>query len=320
MSRIEKIVIGTSLASESDAVVDAGLALAKASGAAVELVHALPPPVDLYPGAPALGEDWFLTLEAELRERLDAQAAARGLDRVQHARRVELGPPYRALLARVATAGSGLIVLGAAVGGRPRRRLLGSTADRLLRKAGCPLLVVRPGCAMPPARVLLATDLSPTAVGVLRRGLEVALPGDGARPDVEVLFVHTVGSETSIHFTPEQMHRLAEEELWRVAQAALPDGPTVRCNVRQGYVAEEILAEVESWKPDLLVVGTHGASGLERALLGSVAAQVVHDAPCSVLVVPSAAAAEEERPASADWAYVADDEPVAASTAAGSWS
>ena len=307
MNGIDKIVIGTSLASESDAVVDAGVALAKASGAAVELVHALPSPVDLYPGAPALGEDWFLTLEAELRERLDAQAAARGLDRVRHVRRVELGSPHQVLLACAAAAPAGLIVLGAAVGGTPRRRLLGSTADRLLRKASCPVLVVRPGCAMPPARVLLATDLSPTAAGVLRRGLEVALPGDGARPDVEVLFVHTVGSETSVHFTREQMHRFAEEELWRVARAALPDGPLVRCNVRQGYVAEEILAEAESWKPDLLVVGTHGASGLERALLGSVAAQLVRDAPGSVLVVPLAAAAEE-RGTGADWVFVPDAE------------
>ncbi|HEX5760604.1 MAG TPA: universal stress protein [Thermoanaerobaculia bacterium] len=304
MKGIEKIVIGTSLASESDAVVDAGVALALASGAGVELVHALPRPVDLYPGAPALGEDWFLTLEQELRERLDAQAAARGLDRVRHVRRVELGPPHQVLLARAAPAG--LVVIGAAVGGTPHRRLLGSTADRLLRRASCPVLIVRPGCAMPPVRVLLATDLSATAVGVLRRGLEVALPAEGARADVEVLFVHTVSSETSIHFTREQMHRFAEEELWRVARTALPDGPLVRCNVRQGYVAEEIIAEAESCKPDLLVVGTHGASGLERALLGSVAAQVVRDAPGSVLVVPPAAAAEECG-TGADWIFVPDE-------------
>jgi nucleotide-binding universal stress UspA family protein len=166
---------------------------------------------------------------------------------------------------------------------------------------------------MPPARVLLATDLSAVAAGVLRRGLEVALPAGGPRPDVEVLFVHTIGSETSTHFTREQMHRFAEEELWRVARAALPDGPTVRCNVRQGYAAEEIVAEAESWKPDLLVLGTHGASGLERAILGSVAANVVHDALCSVLVVPSAAAVEEERPSDADWVYVPDAEPVGVS-------
>jgi nucleotide-binding universal stress UspA family protein len=314
MNGTNKIVIGTSLASESDAVVDAGVALALASGAAVELVHALPPPQDLYPGAPALGEDWSLTLERELRERLDAQATARGLDRVLHTRRLELGPPHRVLLERAA--GAGLLVVGPAVGGAPRRRFLGSTADRVLRKVCCPVLVVRPGCAVPPARVLVATDLSSAAGGVLRRGLEVALPAGGKRPDIEVLFVHTVASDTSLHFTREQMRRFADEELESVARAALPDGPLVRCNVRQGAAAEEVLAEAESWKPDLLVVGTHGGSRLERALLGSVAARVVHEAACSVLVVPPAALAEE-RTAGADWTWVPDAEP--ARVPAGFW-
>ncbi|HEX9671108.1 MAG TPA: universal stress protein [Thermoanaerobaculia bacterium] len=313
----EKIVIGTSLASESDAVVDAGIALALATGAAVELVHALPKPVDLYVGVSgldAVGGDWFRILEQDLRERLDAQAAARGLERVRHVRRVELDLPHRALVARATATGASLIVLGAAVGGRPRRRLLGSTADRVIRKAACPVLVVRPGCAMPPARILVATDLSAAAGGVLRRGLDLAAPAGGTRPAVQVLFVRTVGSETSLHFSPEQMHRFADEELRRVVAEALPGGPPARCVLRKGDPSGEILAEAESWKPDLLVVGTHGASGLERAILGSVAAHVVHDALCSVLVVPSAAAAAEERPADADWAYVADDEPDEVST------
>lgn len=313
----EKIVIGTSLASESDAVVDAGIALALAAGASVELIHALPKPVDLYVGVSgleAVGSDWFRTLEQDLRERLDAQAAARGLGRVRHVRRVELDLPHRALLGRATATGASLIVLGDAVGGRPRRRLLGSTADRVLRKAACPVLVVRPGCAMPPARVLVATDLSAAAAGVLRRGLDIAAPAGRARPAVEVLFVRTVGSETSLHFSPEQMHRFADDELRRVVAEALPgDGPLPRCVLRKGDPSGEIVAEAESWKPDLLVLGTHGASGLERAILGSVAAHVVHDAPCSVLVVPSDAAAEEERPADADWVYVPDAEPAGVS-------
>lgn len=320
----EKIVIGTSLASESDAVVDAGIALALATGAAVELIHALPRPADLYVGVSgleAVSNDWFLTLERDLRERLDEQAAAHGLDRVRHVRRVELAPPHRALLARAAATGASLIVLGDAVGGKPRRRLLGSTTDRVLRQAACPVLVVRPGCAMPPARVLVAIDLTAAAAGVLRRGLDIAAPASLPRPAVEVLFVRTVGSETSLHFSPEQMHRFADEELHRVVAEALPGGgPLPRCVLRKGDPSGEIVAEAESWKPDLLVLGTHGASGLERAILGSVAANVVHDALCSVLVVPSAAAVEEDRPADADWAYVADDEPVAAPIAAGSWS
>ena len=46
-----------------------------------------------------------------------------------------------------------------------------------------------------------------------------------------------------------------------------------------------IVETADEWKPDLVVVGSHGYSGWERLLIGSVSDSVVHHAPCSVLVV-----------------------------------
>jgi nucleotide-binding universal stress UspA family protein len=66
------------------------------------------------------------------------------------------------------------------------------------------------------------------------------------------------------------------------------EGPLkVETLVQRGDPVTEILRMAEDGASDLIVMGTHGRSGIKRALLGSVAENVVHRAPCPVLVVHS---------------------------------
>jgi len=58
-----------------------------------------------------------------------------------------------------------------------------------------------------------------------------------------------------------------------------------RAEVSEGDPRDIILRSAEDWKPDVIVLGSHGRRGLERLLLGSVAESVVRHAPCSVDVV-----------------------------------
>jgi len=62
-------------------------------------------------------------------------------------------------------------------------------------------------------------------------------------------------------------------------------GVPARWAVRTGVPYKEIVAEAESARPDLIVMGTQGRGGLDRALLGSVAEKVIRLAPCPVLTV-----------------------------------
>jgi nucleotide-binding universal stress UspA family protein len=61
--------------------------------------------------------------------------------------------------------------------------------------------------------------------------------------------------------------------------------PKVETRVELGVPAEKILAFAEKEKIDLIVMGAHGRSGLERAIFGSVANKVVKSAPCPVLTI-----------------------------------
>jgi nucleotide-binding universal stress UspA family protein len=58
--------------------------------------------------------------------------------------------------------------------------------------------------------------------------------------------------------------------------------------VLQGDPREMLIEEARSERADLVVVGSHGRTGLDRLLMGSVASHVVTHAPCSVLVVKEA--------------------------------
>ncbi len=79
----------------------------------------------------------------------------------------------------------------------------------------------------------------------------------------------------------------AEQQLGRFAEDLRGRGLEVEALVREGYPATVIVEEAESLEADLLVIGTHGLSGLKHMLLGSIAERVVQKAPCPVLTVKS---------------------------------
>ena len=70
-----------------------------------------------------------------------------------------------------------------------------------------------------------------------------------------------------------------------------------KVSVREGFVSQEILQAARETPADLIVMGTHGASGFERWLLGSVAENVLRHAACPALTVPPSAAEPPDAPA-----------------------
>jgi nucleotide-binding universal stress UspA family protein len=77
---------------------------------------------------------------------------------------------------------------------------------------------------------------------------------------------------------------LADTKAFAEAEGA--PGIAIEAVVREGSTAREILEQAASMKADLLVIGTHGRSGVERLVLGSVAEKVLRKAGCPVMTVP----------------------------------
>jgi nucleotide-binding universal stress UspA family protein len=89
-----------------------------------------------------------------------------------------------------------------------------------------------------------------------------------------------------IRLSPGERNQLLADAKAFAATESAP-GVAIEAAVREGNVAAEILEQVEAIKADLVVVGTHGRSGFERFLLGSVAERVLRKASCPVMTVPS---------------------------------
>jgi hypothetical protein len=120
----------------------------------------------------------------------------------------------------------------------------------------------------------------------------------------------------STHFTRNQIERFAREELLRFIAANGSGHPPHLARIRNGYPREETLAVLRERQVDLAVLGTHGRGGMERLAIGSVASEVMHQAACSLLIIPPETTVEREdvpreQPSrSADWTYVSDETAV----------
>ena len=82
-----------------------------------------------------------------------------------------------------------------------------------------------------------------------------------------------------------QMHQAAERELAALKQRHLADGIATECIVRIGNPYQEIVVAAKEMNMDLIILSTHGRTGLKYVFMGSTAEHVVRYAPCPVLVV-----------------------------------
>jgi nucleotide-binding universal stress UspA family protein len=139
-------------------------------------------------------------------------------------------------------------------------------------------------------KIICATDFSEPGQAAETKALELA----GALR-AELVYVH-VASQPMLYsesvFAMEEAKRVyeaqarwAEETLQTRVSAAQAAGVTARRVLREGAAYEQIVGAARDEKADMIVIGTHGRSGVNRLLLGSVAERVVRLAPCPVLTV-----------------------------------
>jgi nucleotide-binding universal stress UspA family protein len=128
------------------------------------------------------------------------------------------------------------------------------------------------------SEILFPTDFSPASEAAGRIAREMALQ-TGARLHV----VHVVPPITDPSLPAESLTRAAR---------TLGDGLRVESALLSGLAGRNIVDYAREKGIDLIVVGTHGRTGISHAILGSVAETVVRLAPCLVLTVPASVIAE----------------------------
>jgi nucleotide-binding universal stress UspA family protein len=209
------------------------------------------------------------------------------------------GAAAEALAAYVARENIGLVVMTTHARKGFSRRWLGSVADRLLRRTSAPVLLLRPQESPQPdrfPRVQVALDgerdedvLAPAlAMGALTSTESYLLTRvvPACVPIMSPLPAYPTGHHPD---WARQQDIEARNALARLASRVDFHGAGVTTEVvPDESVADALLAVARSRSVDLIVVGTHGATGLERLILGSVADKVIRGASQPVLVVPPA--------------------------------
>jgi nucleotide-binding universal stress UspA family protein len=316
---LRRVLVATDFSVVADTAVERAAELAGAHHAELRLVHAVVY-IEAAEVASALTaatyEQLLRTAGARLEE-LAVRLRGRGL-RVSTA--FDFGQPAQLILREAGQWRPDLLVVGTRGLGGWRHLLLGSTAERVIEQATCPVLAVHEGDPQRPLsgrRVLAATDFSAGARAALGRAVSLLDLGAGDSLVLAHVF-HVPAMVTSPVVGPHVAAVAADGTLRQDALAALDreaaplraQGLPARWELLEGYPPEALVAAARRLGVDLVVMGTRGRTGLAHLLLGSTAERVLQRAPCPVLVVPAAA----ER--MADAAPSAAEEPVATAVAA----
>ncbi|MGC2626737.1 MAG: universal stress protein [Candidatus Udaeobacter sp.] len=297
--KIERILVPLDFSPASMEALDYAVSIAKLFHAAIHLLHVYPPDEASAPGAGHL-----LFESAEAIERLNEELT--GIHR-KHAPtfcpqncHIRGGRPYQEIVQLAREIDADLIALSTRGHSGLKHLLLGSTAERVVRSAPCPVLVARKRKQRSKARreefairtVLVPTDFSQCSLAgteyaaFLARKLNATLRLFHAMyPYTNYVFVDRAGVRLS--GLAEAVEETARQEMDALKEMDFLRGLPVQTEILPGVAIDEICAAAGDHEVDLIVTSTHGRTGLKHALIGSVAEHVVRYAEAPVLVVPS---------------------------------
>jgi len=298
--KIETILVPLDFSPASLGALDYAVWLAKQFRAAIHLVHVHPPDeASSVPGAAQL-----LLQSAEAIERLNKELTGIHRKHVPTFRpencHIRGGRPYEEIVRVAREIGADLIVLSTRGHSGLKHLLLGSTAERVVRNAPCPVLVARKRKKRSKANreafairtILVPTDFSQCSLAgteyaaFLAKKLNATLRLFHAMyPYTNYVFVDRAGVRLS--GLAEAVEETARQEMDALKQMDFLRGLPVETELLPGHAVDEICAAAGEPDVDLIVTSTHGRTGLKHALIGSVAEHVVRYADRPVLVVPS---------------------------------
>lgn len=298
MLELQRILFPTDFSPCARQAMDWALFLAEDFGAGLHLLHA----VAFAQAAPLAAESPIASAE-ELLEDMARQARSelgRLVDEARAGRTLEVHAVERRgfsagviILDYAGEIGADLIVMGSHGRRRTARLLLGSVAEEVVRHAACPVLVLRePPASRPltaPQRILVPIDFSAHSAPAVAMAAALA-----ARYRTSLRLLHVVDLTPLPPFygalpdaaAAERLRERAIAELRALARETVgAEGLAWECAVREGRAAEEIVRCAEEDDSGLVVMPSHGRSGLERALIGSTAERVLRLSRRPVLVL-----------------------------------
>lgn len=280
---LKSILAASDLSSRAKPAVQRAVLLAAASGARLTVLHVV---------EDDLPENRAREEIANAEDFLSEQVAGFGATS-QAEIAVTTGHAFQTIGEEAQARDADLIVMGA-----HRRRFLrdvfiGTTIERVTRTAGRPVLMVNAKPGERWRKVFIATDMSETSGHAARKAQALGLLDDadvtfihGYAPITRQMMTHAGIPAERVHEEAEREFQSTRRELGRFIQGLNLGDLSYNARIIEGVGADAIAGLVEQAKPDLLVIGTRGLSGVRRLFLGSVAQELMGSLEIDILAVP----------------------------------
>ena len=300
MMEIGKILCPTDFSNFSERALDHALALAKWYGAEVSALHVIPKVLMPPEAYPYLSEP--LLPDPQARER-----ALEELGRFVHRAReigvptevrLEEGDAVEEILKLVKELPAHLVVMGTHGRRGFERLVLGSVAEKVLRKSSCPVMTVsmgRDGAKVSEKalfkKILCPIDFSTSSTKALEYALSLAKEADAQLILIHVLeaFLEDAGDMAAFPLSEYRdfLKRNAIEKLEKAVPDEAREWCRPECYVVSGRSYRQILNAAEKHEAELIVMGVQGRNAVDLALFGSTTHHVVREAKCPVLTIRS---------------------------------
>jgi nucleotide-binding universal stress UspA family protein len=282
---MRRILVASDLSGRADRAVQRAIQLAGQHGASLTVVHVVDD---------ELPQEIARSVKAAAGEKLSAMVSGLGPSAgIELSVKVADGQAHASIVGEAAACGADLIVLGIHRNANARFPVVGSTMGRVVRECSVPVLVAMLPADGPYRKAVVGVDFSAYTEPAIAAAAVLA-------PDGEIELVHAF----HVPFAGFLSHSVSADELAsayrqdlsdlvgkpaaggrRAGMSGEPDACRFRASPVEGEVRAVLRDRVSEIGADLLVLGSHGRSGLARVWLGSVAEHFLVHPPCDVLVV-----------------------------------
>ena len=301
MVQIKRIVCPVDFSEISRHAFDRALAVARSYNGEVTVMHVLQLPAHLPALAYAPAGPGPLGFEVPDRVHISSELSRfLGLEQASdvpvHQEIVEAGAVHKEILIQASRMSADLIVMGTHGRSGVDHLFLGSVAEKTLRTSPVPVLTVPPrapehaAASMPFRSVLCAVDFSQDSARALSYAASLAQHAGGRLTIMHVVELMVLGYDPrdggfDIEGLSKATVALARTQLQEYAAKVKAGTPGVETVLGDGKPYKDILREAEQRGADLIVVGVHGRSALDRLVFGSTADHLLRRAPCPILTV-----------------------------------
>lgn len=284
----EKLLLATDGSLFSEGAIREAIRLAKKCSSKLSALSV----IETNPEYAAIAPQLLEKAEKAAREHLEsvkAQAKKEGVDCSTSI--LEGEDSYNYIAEEAAKNKIAMIILGRRGRTGLKRLAMGSTAARVIGHAPCNVLVVPKAAIVEFKSIVVATDGSPYSTAAASEAIGIAKKNSSKLTVISVVPAE-LATPTDVDFAATGLELLAEKEMQAaeknakaVKEAAQKEGVAVQAFVMTGKPADAIIETAKEKNADLIIVGSHGRTGIERLLMGSVAERVIVMSSCAVLVV-----------------------------------